>query len=106
MVAAKDWNLIHDPEFPPVLFDLRNDPDELIDLGQSGEHSKIRAAIFERLASGSSSYRQREIWLEEKKLSMTGMEEQLGVLIVYWVESDADGKNPKILPNRSAQEIG
>ena len=31
---------------------------------------------------------------------MTGMEEQLGVLIGYWNEKDAEGKNPDILPKK------
>ena len=36
-------------------------------------------------------------------IKMTGMEEQLGVLIGYWDEESAAGKDPAILPNRQKQ---
>jgi hypothetical protein len=31
---------------------------------------------------------------------MTGIEEKLGVIIGYWDELDAKGKDPNILPKR------
>lgn len=100
MVATHAWKYIHAPGFAPVLFDLVNDPDELVDLGQSPEHEAVRADMFARLANWSLQYRQRETWSEAHNIKMTGMEEQLGVLIGYWDESDAAGKDPKILPKR------
>lgn len=100
MIATTDWKYIHAPGFPPVLFDLVNDPDELTDHGQSPDHAAIRQDMFNRLAGWSLQYRQRETWTEERNLEMTGMEEKLGVLIGYWDETDADGKDPDILPKR------
>jgi arylsulfatase A-like enzyme len=100
MVATSEWKLIHAPGYPPVLFDLINDPDELIDLGRSPEHADCRQTMFNKLAEWSLQYRQRETWSEERNLKMTGMEEQLGVLIGYWDEKSAEGKDPKILPVR------
>jgi len=100
MVATASWKYIHAPGFVPVLFDLENDPDELHDLGQSPAHEAVRAEMFGKLAEWSLQYRQRETWSEAHNIKMTGMEEQLGVLIGYWDESDADGKDPKILPKR------
>jgi len=100
MVATKEWKLIHAPGYPPVLFDLVNDPDELTDLGRSPDHAEIRQTLFNLLADWSLQYRQRETWSEEHNITMTGMEEKLGVLIGYWDESDAEGKDPEILPVR------
>jgi len=100
MVATKEWKLIHAPGYPPVLFDLINDPEEFIDLGQTSEHEGIRQSLFNLLAQWSLQYRQRETWSEEHNIKMTGMEEQLGVLIGYWDEKSAEGKDPKILPVR------
>ena len=57
--------------------------------------------MFDKLAKWSLQYRQRETWTEERNDQMTGVEEQLGVLIGYWDEASADGKDPKILPKRS-----
>lgn len=100
MVANKEWKLIHAPGYPPVLFDLVNDPDELTDLGRSPDHEDTRQTLFNLLADWSLQYRQRHTWSEEHNLKMTGIEEKLGVLIGYWDERDAQGKDPKILPVR------
>lgn len=100
MVATNEWKLIHAPGYPPVLFDLINDPQELMDLGQSDDHADTRQTLFNLLAEWSLQYRQRETWSEEKNIKMTGMEETLGVLIGYWNEEDARGKDPNILPVR------
>jgi len=100
MVATRDWKFIHAPGFPPALFDLANDPDELVDLGTSPDHEPEREMMFAKLAEWSLQYRQRSGWSEAHNIKMTGMEEQLGVLIGYWDEASAAGKDPKILPKR------
>ena len=100
MIATKRWKYVYAPGFAPVLFDLANDPDELTDLGRSPGHVDIRQSMFNRLAEWSLQYRQRESWSEHHNTRMTGMEEQLGVLIGYWDEKDAAGKDPNILPVR------
>ena len=106
MVATKDWKFIHAPGFPPALFDLVNDPDEFTDLGQSPDHEDIRREMFTRLADWALQYRQRETWTEAHNIKMTGAEEQHGVLIGYWDETDAEGKDPKILPVRKPLTAG
>ena len=103
MIASKKWKYVHAPGYQPVLFDLSNDPDELNDLGCSSDHTDIRQSLFKQLADWALQYRQRETWSEEHNIKMTGMEEQLGVLIGYWDEQDAKGKDPKILPKRKQQ---
>ena len=100
MVTTKEWKYIHAPGFPPVLFDLVRDPLELTDLGRSAEHEETRRMMFEKLAGWALQYRQRETWSEERNLEMTGMEEKMGVIIGYWDEQSAAGKDPDILPKR------
>ena len=100
MVATNKWKFVHAPGFPPVLFDLQDDPRELTDLGRSPEHGDIRRTLFEMLADWALQYRQRATWSEEHNVRMTGMEEQLGVIIGYWDEKDAADKSPGILPVR------
>lgn len=100
MVATDQWKYVHAPGYDPVLFDLINDPDELTDLGRSQEHEDVRQSMFNKLAGWSLQYRQRETWSEDRNIQMTGMEETLGVLIGYWDEESAKGKDPKILPKR------
>ena len=45
--------------------------------------------MFKKLATWPL-HRQRETLSEKHNLHMTGMEEQLGVLIGYWNEKDAE----------------
>ncbi|MCY4139386.1 MAG: sulfatase-like hydrolase/transferase [Rhodobacteraceae bacterium] len=104
MIATDKWKYVHAPGYPPVLFDLVNDSDELVDLGRSPEHAEIRQSLFNMLADWALQYRQRETWSEERNIKMTGMEEQLGVIIGYWNEKDAEGKDPGLLPRRKADD--
>ena len=103
MVASHEWKYIHAHNYPPVLFDLKNDPEELIDLGRSEAHADVRQEMFNKLAQWSLQYRQRETWSEARNDEMTGLEEQMGVLIGYWDETSAAGKDPDILPDRQGQ---
>lgn len=100
MIADEAWKYIHAPGYAPVLFDLTNDPNELVDLGGSPDHEKIRRGMHDKLAGWALQYRQRETWSEEHNLKMTGLEEKLGVIIGYWNEDSATGKDPNILPTR------
>ncbi len=101
MITTKAWKYIYAPGFDPVLFDLTNDPQELNDLGRSPEHASICQDMFTKLAEWSLQYRQRITVSEERGLFLTGIEDKLGVLIGYWDENDAKGKDPKILPKRT-----
>lgn len=105
MIANDRWKYVHAPGYAPVLFDLQNDPNELTDLGKDADHANVRQMMFNKLAEWSLQYRQRETWSEEHNVQMTGMEEQLGVLIGYWNEQDAADKPPKILPVRQLQKV-
>ncbi len=50
MVADKKWKFMHaEGGLPPMLFDLENDPDELVDLGQKAEHAGVVNLMYERL---------------------------------------------------------
>ncbi len=50
MVATKDWKLVHaEGGFPPMLFDLVNDPDELTDLGRDPSYADRRATLYAHL---------------------------------------------------------
>ncbi|MCY3879841.1 MAG: sulfatase-like hydrolase/transferase [Rhodobacteraceae bacterium] len=106
MVATRKWKFVHAPGYPPVLFDLVNDPGELVDLGRDPDYAGTCQAMLNLLADWSMQYRQRGTWSEEHNVRMTGMEEQLGVLIGYWDEADAEGKDPAILPKRDPLNPG
>tara|TARA_R110002124_G_scaffold85382_2_gene221601 strand:+ start:9093 stop:10754 length:1662 start_codon:yes stop_codon:yes gene_type:complete len=88
MVMSRDWKYIHAPGFAPVLFDRANDPDEVTDLGLSGEHEPVRARMHARLADWALQYRQRETYDDATAARFSGFEEKAGVLIGYWDERD------------------
>ena len=90
MVASQAWKYIFAPGFPPVLFDLENDPDEFVDLGRSPDHADVRATMHAALADWALQYRQRVTVSEERARAMTGLEDKFGVLIGYWNEDDVE----------------
>ncbi len=96
MVANHAWKYVFAPGFPPMLFDLRNDPDEFHDLGRSSDHAEERAAMHTALADWALHYRQRETVSEERANHMVGIEDKFGVLIGYWDEEDV--KEPARAP--------
>lgn len=53
MARSRDWKYIHHERLPPQLFDLRDDPDELMDLGREpgliGIRSEHRDLVFDWL---------------------------------------------------------
>ena len=98
MIATKEWKYVYAPGYDPVLFDRINDPQELTDLGNSTEHEAVRQDLFNKLAGWSLQYRQRTACTEERALRMSGIEEELGVLIGYWDEADAKDLDPDKVP--------
>ena len=113
MVATRRWKYIHAPGFDPVLFDLDADPGELTDLGRSLAHEGIRREMHARLSDWALQYRQRETYDREMAARFTAFEEEAGVLIGYWDESDlidpANAMNPAQqpeIPSQSGKDRG
>ncbi len=102
MIANAQWKYVHAPGYPPMLFDLTNDPDEFIDLGRSPAHAEARQAMHNALAAWALQYRQRETVSEERAGQMVGLEDKLGVLIGYWNEDDV--KPPATAPDFAARK--
>ena len=49
MIRHGRYKYVHYPGFAPEIFDLKADPDELADLGESADHAQIRAECEARL---------------------------------------------------------
>jgi choline-sulfatase len=49
MIRSGRWKLVYYAGYRPQLFDLRADPDELHDLGESPDHADMRAALVARV---------------------------------------------------------
>ncbi len=50
MLRKGDWKLVRYPGYPSQLFDLRNDPHEMVDLGTSPDHRDLAATMEAELA--------------------------------------------------------
>lgn len=50
MVRKGDWKLVRYPGYPSQLFDLRNDPHEMVDLSASPDHRDVAATMEAELA--------------------------------------------------------
>ncbi len=82
MVADKSWKFIQ-PEggLPPMLFDLKNDPRELTDLGRSPDHAEIISLMRERLCKWARRMSQRVTMSDAQIIAGRGASDRKGILI-------------------------
>ncbi len=90
MVANARWKLIHvEGGLPPMLFDLENDPDELVDLGRDPDHAEVVRQMREKLAAWARRESQRTTVSDAQILARrAGAGGRTGVLIGVYDEDD------------------
>jgi len=59
MVCDTRWKYIHHHRFPPQLFDLENDPDELTDIGQDTRYTRILRQMHDFLFEWRGNLKRR-----------------------------------------------
>jgi len=91
MVADKRWKFMHsEGGFRPMLFDMKADPDELVDLGDSARHNEIIELMYERLGEWGRRLSQRTTKSETDIKSMRGKSRRKGVLLGVIDGSEVD----------------
>lgn len=92
MVMAFDgrWKYVMVEGFPPMLFDLESDPEELTDLRTTTEHEperdRLREAIFAWLRRHHS-----RITISDREIERRyGQELPDGIVIGYWDQDQVD----------------
>ncbi|WP_372574661.1 sulfatase-like hydrolase/transferase [Ruegeria jejuensis] len=90
MIANEKWKLIHcEGGFLPLLFDLENDPQELVDLGESAAHEDVIEELYEHLFAWARRPSQRTTrslrQLEEMRTKSRGR----GIVLGIYDEGDA-----------------
>jgi arylsulfatase A-like enzyme len=71
MVVTDAWKLIHaEGGFRPMLFDMKNDPGELHDLGGSADHGGIIEMMYEHLNEWALRMSQRTTVSDEQIMAM------------------------------------
>jgi len=91
MIADRRWKFMHaEGGFRPMLFDKQNDPDELIDLGDSEAHKAEIELMYRRLAQWARRASQRTTKSEQDILNMRGKSRRKGVLLGLVDGSEVD----------------
>jgi arylsulfatase A-like enzyme len=84
MVRTDAWKYIHWDGFAPQLFDLRNDPDEFVDLGTDPAFDNVRQAMRERLLTWSLGLRNRTTVTHDDVERGTHQYKKAGVFYGVW----------------------
>ncbi len=91
MIANKHWKLIHcEGGYRPILFDLENDPQELVDLGDSADHKAVIDDMYDKLFAWARRQSQRFGISPEQLIKGRPKTSRLGVVIGAYEESDMD----------------
>ena len=92
MVVTKRWKLMHaEGGFRPMLFDLKHDPQELTDLGDSDTHAEVITQLYEMLFKWARRNSQRTTVSEaEIRAKRTSGSTRKGILFGYHNEAEAD----------------
>ncbi len=85
MIRNYEWKYILHEKFRPQLYDMKNDPEELFDLGDSPDHASVRDEMHEKMFTW---FRNRLIRTEMDYDSLYEMglerDEKMGILIGHW----------------------
>ena len=84
MIRTEKWKYIYYKEFPSQLFDLENDPDEFVDLGQSLDHIKIREEMKELLLQRIINRKNRVAATDEFVVKDRDYTEENDIMIGVW----------------------
>ena len=84
MIRNDRWKYIYYKGFPPQLFDLKNDPDEFNDLGQSSDHKKIIDEMKDILLQRITNRKNRVAATDEFVLKERDYTKDDGIMIGVW----------------------
>ncbi len=90
MLVDKNWKFVFaDGGFRPLLFDLKNDPEELVDLGGNPKYAKVVNLFLERLSRWARRPSQRTTMTEEQLINYRDIgAEEVGIFIGVYSEDE------------------
>jgi hypothetical protein len=89
MVATHDWKLVHcEGGIRPMLFNLRDDPEELFDLGADPAYDDARAQMYKHLHNWSLRMSQRITVSDDDIARAIRDGDKTGVLLGVFDETD------------------
>lgn len=84
MIRTKAWKYIHFKGYAPMLFDLKEDPNELTDLGASDGHAAVRAEMKDLLLDKLMDRKNRVTMTDAQVLGVRDDEQEIGIVIGVW----------------------
>ena len=93
MIATKDWKLVHaEGGFRPMLYHLKDDPDELHDLGAGPDHRAVIDGLYDRLFTWARRNAQRTAISDaEILLRRNGGSARKGIVLGAFDAADVSG---------------
>ena len=101
MVADERWKYVHIEGFRPMLFDLANDPNELVDLGGDPAHAEVRAQLeaahfsFARHTRARITMSDSTVTADDRAALAYDLDLDIGILIGYWDEAELAAEREK-----------
>lgn len=89
MVRTDRWKYIHYDGFRPQLFDLIDDPNEFVDLGEDAGYAGVRAEMADRLFIWFRGLNTRQTTPDEAALGWVGRSEAGGIRLGVWSGEDS-----------------
>ena len=100
------WKLVHaEGDFRPMLFDLETDPQEFHDLGASPEHKEEIDRLYDLLHRWARRPSQRITMSDARIRALSGREEDSGIYLGIWDESELPSDAPQSLIGRARRII-
>ena len=90
MVCNHRWKYVYIHKIPPMLFDLRNDPDEFDDLGQHPDYGDVRRELHEAMAQWALRVHNRITMSDEQIVARTGQDLEDNIVIGFWDETELE----------------
>lgn len=101
MVFDGRWKLVHaEGGLPPLFFDLKNDPQELVDLGREAAYEAERERMYGHLHAWARRLSQRTAISDAELDAMKGKYPRRGILLGLYDGSEVPAENLCAIPVR------
>ena len=84
MIQTEDWKFILYEGFRPQLFDMKNDPDEFVDLGEDPSHEETRRQLSDQIFAWMRKRKFRTALSNNEIANRTGKAKERGYLFGVW----------------------
>ena len=61
VIRNKEWKYVHFPSFPPLLYNLKKDPYEKVNLATNSNFDKIKSEMLSKLLSHRIRHSERQM---------------------------------------------